>query len=204
MKALQTAEKAIFDKYQNLYAKIFKCMYPAKNNTGFPERNLSVNFSKAVEEVFPSACTWFEFQFGPKNNFHFDAVIVIPEVKTVLVVESKRFSNPAEKTRGIQNDMDRINMIKKAYFSEFAERIPGFSAYTVCGVILADVWTETKRKEEIKQSFENGNFIETFLPSMEADHFHNGSYHVCGFEGVTDYQSLNNNYYLVSMMWEVG
>ena len=203
MKELQKAEKVVFDEYQKLYAKVFKRMYPAKNSTGFPERNLSVNFSKAVEEVFPSACTWFEFQFGPKNNFHFDAVIMIPEIKTVLVVESKRFNNPAAKIREIKSDMDRINMVKMDYFSEFAERIPGFSDLTVCGVILADVWTETKRKEEIKQSFEKGYFIETFLPSIEENHFHDGTYHVCGFEGATDYQWLNKNYYLVSMIWEV-
>ena len=154
MKEIQKAAKEIFEEYQRKYAKVFECLYPAKNSTGFPERNLSVNFSKAVEEVFPSACTWFELQFGPKNNYHFDAIIIIPEVKTILIVESKRFSNPIRKTEEIKNDMDRINKVKKEYFCEFNERIPGFSDYTVCGVILADVWTETKRKVRIKESFE--------------------------------------------------
>lgn len=203
MNELRKAEKEVYEKYRNKYAKIFKCLYPAKNSTGFPERNLSVNFSKAVEEIFPSACTWFEFQFGPKNNFHFDAVIIIPEIKTILIVESKRFSNPTVKTEEIGSDMDRINKVKKDYYSEFADRIPGFSGFTVCGVILADVWTETKRKEKIKESFEKENFVETFLPLSGEDRFHNGSYHVCGFDGVTEYQWVNNNYYLVSMMWEV-
>ncbi len=203
MKELHKAEKAVFEKYQKKYAKVFKCLYPAKNSTGFPERNLSVNFSKAVEEVFPSACTWFEFQFGPKNNFHFDAVIIIPEVKAILIVESKRFSNPMAKTEEIRRDIDRINKVKQEYFHEFAERIPGFSEFSVCGVILADVWTETKRKEEIKESFEKGDFIETFLPTIEEKQCRNRSYYICGFDGDTDYQWVNKNYYLVSILWEV-
>ncbi len=203
MKELHKAVKKVFEEYHKKYVNVFNCLYPAKNSTGFPERNLSVNFSKAIEEVFTSACTWFEFQFGPKNNFHFDAIIIIPEVKTILIVESKRFSNPISKIEEIKNDMDRINKVKKEYFCEFDERIPKFADYSVCGVILADEWTETKRKKEVKESFERGNFIETFLPSIDKEHFHNGSYYAYGFDGVTDYQWVNNNYYLVSMIWEV-
>ena len=102
-----------------------------------------------------------------------------------------------------KNDMDRINKVKKEYFCEFNERIPGFSDYTLCGVILADVWTETKRKVRIKESFERGDFLETFLPPIGEEHFHNGSCYICGFDGITDYQWVNDNYFLVSMIWEV-
>nr|MCR5719802.1 hypothetical protein [Lachnospiraceae bacterium] len=58
----------IMEEYKQIYEKIFKTMYPAKNSTGFPERNLSANYSKAYETVNTNAITWFEFQFGPKNK----------------------------------------------------------------------------------------------------------------------------------------
>lgn len=41
----------VFGEYQGIYKKILGSFYPAKNSTGFQERNLSVNLSKAYEKV---------------------------------------------------------------------------------------------------------------------------------------------------------
>ncbi len=197
------ATRSIFEKYKENYVKVFRRLYPAKNSTGFPERNLSVNFSKAVECLFPESSTWFEFQFGEKNNLHFDAVVIIPELKRILIIEAKRFSNPPQKAKEIHHDMLRVGSVASEYYKEFADRIPDFSAYSVSGVILADVWTETDVKTAIKDSFLNCCFLETFIPSLPKDFFRNGSYHVRGFEDATDYPCINTNYYLVSMIWDV-
>ena len=84
--------KNIFDEYKNYYECVFDVFYPSKNSTGFTERNLSVNFSKAYEKLNPKAITWFEFQFGEKNNLHYDALIINRETKELFLIESKRFS----------------------------------------------------------------------------------------------------------------
>lgn len=195
--------QVIFEKYKEKYVYILKCLYPSKNSTGFPERNLSVNFSKAVEEFYPSACTWFEFQFGEKNNLHFDAVIIIPEIKSIYIIESKRFSNPTKKIEEIKKDMVRVNSVSTKYRGELAARIHNFSEHAVFGVILADVWTETKVKTKIKNAYLNCNFIDLFIPALNNAPFNNESYFVIGFEEATEYDWVNQNYYLLSMMWQV-
>ena len=195
-------EHTFFDHYQQKYTKVFQNLYPAKNSTGFPERNLSVNFSKAIEESFPSAISWFEYQFGANNNLHYDAVVIIPELKAVYIIESKRFSSPKEKIDEIKSDMIRINAISTAYNKEFADRIKDFAGYSAFGVILADVWTETKKKKAIKESFDNHSFVDVYLSEI-ATSFTNGRYFVNGFNGQTSHTWLNENYFLVSMIWNV-
>ena len=57
--------KELFDAYVAQYNNVLSRMgYPAKNSTGFTERNLSVNFSKVYEKKNPEAVSWFEFQSG--------------------------------------------------------------------------------------------------------------------------------------------
>ena len=68
--------KTVFSEFRQNYIDILNVLYPSKNSTGFTERNLSVNFAKAYEQIVPTAHTWYEFQFGTKNNLHFDAIIV--------------------------------------------------------------------------------------------------------------------------------
>ncbi len=199
-------ENRIMNKYRDRYEKVFKVMYPAKNSTGFTERNLSVNFSKAVEELFPTACSWFEYRFGEKNNLHYDAVIVVPETKTIYLVESKRFSSIKAKItgkKGIGNDMLRINSASTECKSEFIGRITGFDGYTVLGVILADVWTGTRgEKRQIKESFDKKEFISAYIPDM-VESFRDGRYYVEGFDSQSDNDGWKNKYYLVSMIWKV-
>ena len=56
----------VFLRYGDMYREILNEIYPAKNRTGFSERNLSVNFSKAFEKIAcesgQKAISWFEFQ----------------------------------------------------------------------------------------------------------------------------------------------
>ena len=44
MDELKRKFEDVFRLYQLNYERIFDVLYPAKNNTGFTERNLSVNF----------------------------------------------------------------------------------------------------------------------------------------------------------------
>ncbi len=78
--------ESVLAEYKAKYVSVFRNFYPAMGSTGFPERNLSVNFSKAFETVAASrgydVYSWFELQMrgnGKKDengNKHCDALIV--------------------------------------------------------------------------------------------------------------------------------
>lgn len=196
----------ILSIYKGNFVRIFNSLYPAKNSTGFTERNLSVNFAKAYESRNPDAITWYEFQFGEKNNLHYDAIIINPARKELLLIESKRFSNLFKKVHEVKDDIDRINQSVCAYIPDFSSRIDDFSDYTVYGVILADVWTETKNKTKVRDAFADGTFLETYLPDLYLERsscFADGKYFVTSFSEITKYESIKNNYHLLTMIWLV-
>lgn len=203
--------QTICREFQRNYVNIFRQMYPARNRTGFTERNLSVNFSKAYEKVCETAgqnsVTWYEFQFGEKNNEHYDAVIVNPVANEIIVVESKRFSELDKKLRSAAQDIERI---KNFPFTE-TERILNVENYIAYGVLLADIWTtETtskRRKKEIVEQYRSGTFLsehrEIFskVPANEEIIY-----------DVQDFSRFRNNilsemicseYYLLSMCWKI-
>jgi hypothetical protein len=151
----------ILHEYESQYLKIFRNFYPADGSTGFTERNQSVNFCNAFEKIYKNAFTWYEVPFKEDSNNHFDAIVVNPEEKEIFIVESKRFSNPNQKLisfgkdiRRILNRDNRTQIIKRLNDNE--EEL-----YSVYGVILADVWYETKIKREICDLWEDGFFIMT-------------------------------------------
>ena len=162
-KSVPSAFESIFEAYTKRYESILDVLYPSKNNTGFTERNLSVNFAAAYEAAHPGSVTWYEFQFGQKNNLHLDAVIINKAEKEILLIESKRFKNTTKQVAEVEEDILRIFFTKDEYWEEFEDRIDGFFNYDVYGVILADVWTETKPKTKIKDAFENNSFVSVYL-----------------------------------------
>ena len=201
MNELQDKFANIFSQYQSIYKSIFRVLYPAKGSTGFTERNQSVNFSKAYEAYNPAAKTWYEFQFGEKNNLHYDALIINPLSKEILLVESKRFSNPSKKLKEVKSDITRINLSVKDYLPDFTSRIDGFLDYTLYGVILADVWTETKAKNKILNTFQNHSFIETFLPNIQHDD-HIELPNLTNF--VMDFKDLENHRGILKILKTIG
>jgi hypothetical protein len=78
----------VLHRYKENYCRIFECIYPSMGSTGFTERNLSVNFAMAYESVHKDSITWYEFQFGKKNNLHYDAIIINPAEKEIVIVSS--------------------------------------------------------------------------------------------------------------------
>ena len=192
--------KKIFDEYGNIYRKILEKIYPAKGSTGFAERNLSVNFSKAYEKIFPSALSWFEFQFGKKK--HIDAVIVNEESQEIFVIESKRYSVQSKIT-AIGHDIDRIKTfldeLKKENDrrNENDRRIDLSKIKKFYGVILADVWTEVDNfKRKILKSYQEENFLTEFKEFLKFESkISNPHYNVQDIEN-------RENYFLVSMWFE--
>lgn len=204
----------IIAKYKENYNSIFEKIYPSKNSTGFTERNLSVNFAKAYESFYPNAITWYEFQFGEKNNLHYDAIIVNHEHREIVVIESKRFSNLFKKITEVGADIERICDFDKKYFEEFAERIPNLEQYSLIGVILADVWVESENKTALKNSFKESFFIQRYqeyFPRHIANQdswFLNGQYFCKDFSDITPVPLKRKNtipeeYYLLGMIWDI-
>ena len=189
----------VFEHYKTNYEKIFNVLYPAKNSTGFTERNLSVNFCKAYETVYQNSITWYEFQFGEKNNLHYDALIIDPKSKVVLLIESKRFSNTNKKLIEVRSDINRICESINLYRSDF-DRIDNFDAYKVVGVILADVWTENALKKDILKSFRDNSFLTRFsMPSVSSP-----LYYVTDFDSTEKYPVIRDTYHLTSLVWEIN
>ncbi len=196
----------VFTEYGNIYSSILNRIYPAKNSTGFPERNLSVNFSKAYERVAAShgelAYSWFEFQFGPRNSFHADAVILNDTTSELFIVEAKRFSNPATKIRQVGKDIDRIYDFVEEIKAENKKgiiRIDIGSMSSIYGVILSDVWKENSVKEEILRDFENNCFIEHHISEMNnVNPIKDEKYDVRRF----DIKAVSN-YNLTSLWWKL-
>ena len=207
--------KQIFFEYGKLYANLLEKIYPAKNSTGFAERNLSVNFAKAYERMAEGnnqeVYTWYEFQFGDKNNLHVDAVIINESSKELIIIESKRYNNPQEKIKEVGKDIYRIQELVDELKRENAEgiyRIKLDQMVKCQGIILADVWTETDAKREIleayKKGIENPRDSEAFLKKYERKLGIDGG----ELEVQYDVQSFKTidavkNYNLVSFWWNI-
>jgi hypothetical protein len=165
-----------------------------------------VNFTKAYESVNKNAITWYEFQFGKKNNLHYDAIIINKDEKEILLIESKRFSNVNEKIKETEYDIKRINASLTEYYDDFNGRIPEFDKYTVYGVVLADVWTETFLKTNVRDAFLNSEFLDVYLPSLlnEGENcFLDGEYFCLNFDLFGVAECINENYHLLGMIWKL-
>lgn len=201
----------VFDAYGEIYGNILTKIYPAKNSTGFPERNLTVNFSKAYEKVSQqknqNSFTWFEFQFGEENNLHIDAVIINETLNEMYVIESKRFSNPNAKMEEIGEDIERIHMFVNELYKECKEdsekyRIDMNNIEKCYGIILADVWMETSLKEEICKAYKDGNFLEKYKKIVNnQQELDKVQYYVYSMQ--KNERKRVHPYNLVSLCWEM-
>jgi len=207
--------KQIFIEYGKLYANLLEKIYPAKNSTGFAERNLSVNFAKAYEKMAEGnnqeIYTWYEFQFGEKNNLHVDAVIINETAKELLIIESKRYNNPQEKIKEVGKDIYRIQELVDELKRENTEgiyRIKLNQMERCRGIILADVWAETDAKREILEAYtkgienhrDSGAFLKKYERTLGID--------ASELEVQYDVQSFKTidavkNYNLVSFWWDI-
>ena len=183
----------VFERYQMIYKKILVSnrFYPSLDSTGFQERNLTVNFSKAYEQVYANdnVISWFELQFGENKNNHFDCLIINMDRKEIFFIESKRFSNVKTKTSSVAKDIERIEgFVNKDRLVD--NRFKDFSEFAINGVILADVWHETPSKIEVYEKFKT----KTFFKGTK--------------DGIYDVKTINNiadcrPYSLLSFVWKI-
>lgn len=150
--------KEVFDIYDSRYYHILKTFYPSIGSTGLQERNLTVNFAEAYKSAFceRNVISWYELQFGDKKNNHFDCIIIDVTAKKLLIIESKRFTNTTGKSSAITNDIQRIIAFAEGGLDD---RFKDFNSFSVYGVILADVWTENKKKQAVLDSFKDEEYF---------------------------------------------
>lgn len=209
--------ESVCAEYKNNYAEIFKTIYPAKNSTGFTERNLSVNFSRAYEKVISKSrqtcITWYEFQFGIENNKHYDALIINTATKEILIIESKRYNDIPRKIKSVIKDIKRINNFSSEIANENFCRIADFSEYKIYGIILADIWTQNtsspKQKLQIQEQYRDNCFVNQneYLKNESAFTNMEFMYNVQSFDDCTDCiksSAICHDYYLLTMIWEVS
>lgn len=202
----------IFNTYAGIYKSILSAFYPSKGSTGFAERNLSVNWSKAAEIVCgrENLISWFEYQFSDANNKHIDALVWDRSNGNLYLIESKRFSDPISKTKEIGNDVVRLQDLYEEILRE--KRIDLSKVKHCYGVILADVWPKKNRKRckkrEILESFENCsfladnicNFSETTQLILKDYPFPELKYYHIVFDDVSEAE----RYALVSFSWRIA
>lgn len=171
---MKTDINAVLREYENLYVRILNEYYPAKRSVGFTERNQSVNLSKSLEKIHPDSFSWFEVPFSEDSKGHIDALIVNKETKEIFIVEAKRFSNVNKKIRDVCCDIERIDKISNV--RSLIEELENRETYSIYGVILADVWTETTKKKMIAdlwkddhEGFFRGDYFSTTSPCHDVE-----------------------------------
>jgi len=209
---MDTMDK-IFEAYVVKYQHILSCFYPAKGSTGFVERNLTVNWSKAAEVVCGSenVISWFEFQFGKNNKKHIDALVWDRSAGNLFLLESKRFSNLPSKICEIGDDIVRLQDLFEEIKEEKGARIELDKVHHCYGVILADVWPKKGiqcPKRTILESYENCtfladnicNFSESAQQRLKNYPFADLKYYHTVFDNV----SSKEQYALVSLSWRIA
>ena len=163
----------VFINYEKEYQNIFSSFYPALESTGFQERNLSVNFSKAYEKTYPSdkVFSWFELQFPNEDNenvYHFDCLIINITRNEIFFIESKRFKSVKRQEDRCKKDIERI----EKYINDpkgflYDKRFVDFLSFKKYGLILADVWQESPGKINIYERFLNKEIFKEDVSSKK-------------------------------------
>lgn len=140
----------LMDRLHKRYTHIFSNYYPAHGSTGFTERNLTNNFVSAMESLYPgSIFSWFEAPICTTDNKHLDAVVFTET--DMFFIEAKRFTAPQSKTHSVRNDLERMQSAESQKLIELGLLKP--IKRQRYAVVLADVWTETKGKREIFETW---------------------------------------------------
>lgn len=166
----------VIKTYVGRYDRILGRMYPSKGPTGFPEVNLSVNYSRAYDTVLSSrneqeSVSWFEFQLsngktGKKSDNHLDCIIIDDSNKRILFIEAKRFRGKDQVT-GIGKDVKRFYRFYDNRKEEFDKRIQNSEDYDFYAMVLADVWIAKGSEDirfKIRKSFEEKRFFAVDTP----------------------------------------
>ena len=190
--------KEVFNNFVEIYKHMLLTnqFYPSVGSTGFQERNLSVNFSKAYDKTYDkdNIISWFELQFGKDNNKHFDCLIINVSKKEIYIIESKRYTDASSKDASIDEDIERIvSFVEKGLDDRF-EKYKNFKIY---GLILADVWTENDAKLDIYNSYTNKTHF------FDRPMILNDEQEYCTYLFQKDIIKCNSDYALLSFLWKL-
>lgn len=136
-------ETTLSDAVKSLNASL-DLFYPAYNNNGFNERNLTYHFAKEFEKR-NGACAFMEVPYYNtklhKYNKRIDCVVL--DQRTAIFIECKRLYNSI-KAREIKEDIKRINSKNVTSILNNLSNRP-IPKYTY-KLIIAETWQESAVK----------------------------------------------------------
>jgi hypothetical protein len=192
MKNMLNLIQSAFQKTHARYCKILNNYYPAHKSAGFTERNLTGNFVYCLEQLLgENAISWFEAPINLETKEHIDAVVFDLERKHSILIEAKRFSNPGKKIIEAKSDIERLRNPENHNVLE--RELRDMTIESRYGIILADVWKETKTKNEIYDTW----------PESICDRGEVLWSGKCGFEGLEINGEWKNFYNLLIAVFEV-
>ena len=214
---MEILTNAVFENYRNRYNRILTTFYPSIGSTGLQERNLTVNFAEAYKDAFHErdVISWYELQFSKKvldkdvqsgdadriaekENNHLDCIIIDKTERKLFLVESKRFTNTTGKSTAITKDIERIiDFAKGSVKDERFVRLDRLENFSVYGVILADVWTENRKKQEVLDSFKNEKYFSD-KTDLTGDEY---IYNTIVFD--KDNIDCGSDYALLTFVWKI-
>lgn len=74
------------------------------------------------------------------------------------------------------------------------KRISDIKTYKFYGIILADIWLETKTKKEIFNEYKDKTFIKNKYPSFELKEL---------YYDIREFNNIIDNYKLLSFLWKL-
>lgn len=194
----------ILKEIKGHYVNVLSKFYPTVGSRGFMEENLTIAFGNAFAKSCPEAVIWYELPFTkePKDRFHVDLAILIPDEKHLVLVESKRFSESG-KVKECTNNLKRISdpgnirELLKVHSKHNEGLVDKYKTVTAC--ILADVWTESKFKREVYDQWHNKNFFD----NDDRDVHVGGEYYINDFDDIDGLgESIKNNYHMLMFTHE--
>ncbi len=196
----------IHEHYYKAYDRIFECLDFSKKPDRFTEENQVVNFCEAVKSVYlKDAICWYEYPWSPSKSAHkkknsgnrFDAVVYIPSIKALLIVEAKCLRKTT-KYESITNDLMRVCEQKNEQITLVQDKC----IENIYVVILADYWKKTKgpQKDILDQwnSEVCNGLLHDFIEEVK-DKVTDSMWTVSPDERFSPYDS----YYLLSMIGEI-
>ncbi len=204
---------SVFNEYCNEYSKIFKYMDPRIEANRFNEENQTVNFCRAIQNVFNDAIVWYEYPWKTKDItknkqknscYRFDAVVYIPDKKALLVIEAKCLRKKS-KYEAMNKDLERLcgKSTELDNGKKVLINIP--KPEKVYAVILADYWQhpnarafKTTNKEWSKNEKASDIEFKIFKDNVN-NWLCNSEWHISESQKFNDYK----NYYLMAMVGQI-
>jgi hypothetical protein len=179
MVTIQKAVENGFLATKNEYEKALRYYYPARENNGFTERNLTSYFvPQFLAALNEEAFAWYEMPWldnRKRFSWHMDAVVFVPARRVIVYIEAKQIKPKFDILENVIPDEIVQRMLPTSKRQEIVNRMlppngRGQVEYREFIMYIADVWTKpgnmamTKWKNHVPIWWDPGLQIEQVKP----------------------------------------